>query len=280
MTNAHQTKEAQRQLWAGLAEAWEQYDNWYQRQTHTVTEWLCRVADLRGGQRVLDLASGSGQPALTAARLVKPGGTVVATDMSEEMLRVARRKANMADLDNVEFKVMDMENIDFPDESFDSVTCRWGLMFSPDPARTLAEVHRVLKQHRPVALTTFASGEQNPLMKLHMDLASQFGAPALGPDAPTPLSLSDTSKLQALLKDAGFKSIEIEGRPFTWDFGSPEEFWKFSVDFTPLFKPVLAGMDEAQKAKLKEALLEAAAKYREGGRLRFPALAMGAYAQK
>jgi ubiquinone/menaquinone biosynthesis C-methylase UbiE len=280
MTNADQTKEAQRRLWAGLADAWEQYDNWLQRQTHTVTEWLCRVADLRGGQRVLDLASGSGQPALTAARLVKPGGTVVATDLSEEMLRVARRKANMADLDNVEFKVMDMENIDFPDDSFDSVICRWGLMFSPDPARALSEIRRVLKQHRPVALTTFASGEQNPLIKLHMDVAAQFGAPPPGPDAPGLLRLSDTSKLQALLKDAGFQSIEIEGRPFTWEIGSLEEFWKISADWTPTLKPLVAELDDAQKAKVKDALLEAAAKYREGGRFRFPALVLGAYAQK
>jgi ubiquinone/menaquinone biosynthesis C-methylase UbiE len=280
MTNDDQAKQQQRQLWDSLAAAWEQYDAWFQRQTHTVAEWLCRVADLRSGQRVLDLACGSGQPALTAARLVKPGGSVVATDLSEEMVRVARRKANMADMDNIEFRVMDAENIEFPDETFDAVTCRWGLMFCPDPSKAIREVHRVLKPNRPFATTTFAAMDKNPFMAVHFQLAAQFlGAPMPGPDAPTPVRLSDTGRIQAMLKDAGFQNVEIEARPFIWEFNSFDDFYRVSMDWAPAFRGA-SELDEATKAKLRDALETGAAKYKEAGKLRFPALAIGAYAQK
>jgi ubiquinone/menaquinone biosynthesis C-methylase UbiE len=281
MTNAEQMKDSQRQLWDGLSGAWEQYDNWFQRQTHTVAEWLCRVADLRAGQRVLDLASGSGQPALTAARLVRPGGSVVATDLSEEMLRVARRKANMADIDNMEFKVMDAENIDFPDDTFDAVTCRWGLMFCPNPARAIKEVHRVLKPHRPFATTVFSTAENNPWFALSLKVAAEaLGIPAPGPDAPTPLRLHDTGRLKQMLADAGFQNIEIESRPFALEFSSVDEAWTITSQFTPMFANAMKTLDDAGKADLKAKWAEVCQTYREGGKVRFPTLAIGAYAQK
>ncbi len=281
MTTADQIKDQQRQMWDGLSGAWDQYDAWFQRQTHTVAEWLCRVADLRSGQRILDLACGSGQPALTAARLVKPGGSVVGTDISEEMVRVARRKANMADLDNIEFKAMDAENIDFPDETFDGAICRWGLMYCPDPERVVKEVHRVLKPHRPFATTTFASGDKNPWMESSVRLASaSLGVPPPPPDAPTPIRLSDTARIKAMLADAGFQNIEIEARPFTWEFNSLDDFWKVTSELTPMLANAIARLDDAGKAGLREKMFEEASKYKEGGKIRFPALALGAYAQK
>ncbi|HEY7270619.1 MAG TPA: class I SAM-dependent methyltransferase [Dehalococcoidia bacterium] len=281
MTNANEYKDAQRQMWDRLSPAWDRDDNWFQRQTHTVGEWLCRVADLRSGQRILDLACGSGQPALTAARLVRPGGTVVATDLSEEMVRVARRKANMADLDNVEFKVMDAENIDFPDETFDAVTCRWGLMFCPDPAKAVKEVHRVLKQHRPFATTTFTAADQNPWFAQSLQVAADaLGVPPPPPEAPTPLRLNDTSRLKAMLADAGFQNIEIETRSFAWEFASPEESWTITSSLTPMFANAMATLDEAGKADLKARWLDVCGRYRAGSKVSFPSLAIGAYGQK
>jgi ubiquinone/menaquinone biosynthesis C-methylase UbiE len=280
-TDAAQAKQQQHDLWNSLANGWDQHDAWFQRQSHGITEWLCRVADLRGGQRVLDLACGSGQPALTAARLVRPGGSVVATDLSEEMLRVARRKANMADLDNIEFKQMDAENIEFEDETFDGVLCRWGLMFCPDVDKAAKEVNRVLKRNRPFATTTLGGPEQNPFFEITSRLAvKHLNLPPPAPDALTPLRLSDTSRLKSILHDAGFQQIEIEGRPFTFEFNDADFLWRFTAEFTPMFARAMKELDQAGQEKLKADLLDESAKYREGGRYRFPELAIGAYAQK
>jgi ubiquinone/menaquinone biosynthesis C-methylase UbiE len=280
-TDAAQAKQQQHDLWNNLAPAWDQHDAWFQRQAHGITEWMCRVADLRGGQRVLDLATGSGQPALTAARLVRPGGTIVATDLSEEMLRVARRKANMADLDNIEFKVMDAENIEFEDASFDGALCRWGLMFCPDVEKAAKEVNRVLKPNRPFATATFAGPEQNPYFEITTRLpAKHLNLPPAPPDALAPLRLNDTARIKSILQAGGFQQIEIEGRPFTLEFNDADFLWRFTAEFTPMFARAMKELDQAGQEKLKADLLDESAKYREGGRYRFPELAIGAYAQK
>ena len=92
----------------------------------------------------VDLASGPGEPAVTIARLVGPDGGVVATDLVEEMLAGARRR--IADgVGNLEAQTADMQDLPFADGSFDRVTCRFGIMFAPEPARAFAEVRRVLR---------------------------------------------------------------------------------------------------------------------------------------
>jgi SAM-dependent methyltransferase len=196
------------------------------------------------------------------------------------MVRVARRKANMADMDNVEFKVMDAEKIEFPDETFDGVICRWGLMFCPDPAAAVREVHRVLKPHRPFATTTFSTADNNPWMESTTRLAAAaLGVAPPGPEAPTPTRLSDTGRLKAMFSDAGFENIEIESRPFSWEF-AVDDYWKINSELTPMLARAIASLDDAGKARLKDQMLEDAAKYRQGGKFVFPALALGAYGQK
>ena len=119
-------KEEIRRYWAERAPFWEQ-------QAETVTEMADRFnqplldsVDIGPGHRVLDLASGAGEPALTIARRVSPEGSVTATDLVDDMLAGARRRADAARLDNIRFRQADMENLPFPDQSFDRLTCRFG----------------------------------------------------------------------------------------------------------------------------------------------------------
>src|SRR5690606_2241998 len=98
---------------------------------------LIEAAQVRSGARVLDLASGAGEPAIPIARAVGPSGEVVATDLVPEMLKGARRRAAEEGLANIRFEQADMEALPFADESFDAVTCRIGLMYAPDPLRAL-----------------------------------------------------------------------------------------------------------------------------------------------
>ena len=156
MPTNQELKEQQRRQWSGNAAGWDSMHERLEREMAAVTAWLCREAMLAPGMRVLDLACGSGHPALNVARLVQPGGSVVATDLVEEMVEVTRRRAREAGLDNVETRVMDLENIEFADGSFDAATCRFGVMFCPEPLRALSEVKRVLKDG--AALRVFGVG--------------------------------------------------------------------------------------------------------------------------
>ncbi len=95
--------------------------------------------------KVLDLACGSGEPSLSLARAVGPMGHVIATDIVPGMLEIAEENARRKGLSNIEFRIADAEAIPFPDESFDVVTCRFGVMFFSDPERAMREARRVLK---------------------------------------------------------------------------------------------------------------------------------------
>ncbi len=97
------------------------------------------------GNRVLDVACGTGVVTLAAAQAVGSSGLVVGTDISPEMIRVARETAHSRGATNAAFFTMEASSLDFPDRSFDLVTCALGLMYFPDPYAALREMHRVLR---------------------------------------------------------------------------------------------------------------------------------------
>src|SRR3990170_5112484 len=132
-------KERQRQEWGLAAAGWRKHDARLIENAAPVTRRLLALAGLSPGMRVLDIASGTGEPALPAAEVVGPGGRVVLTDQSEEMLAVAREKAEARGLRNVEFRVADGEELEAGDGEFDAVLCRWGIMFMPEPVRCLRQ---------------------------------------------------------------------------------------------------------------------------------------------
>src|SRR5688572_26924163 len=102
MPTNDELREAQRAQWSAVAPAWDTWDAWFFAQTRPLTDWLCRASGVAPGMDVLDLASGAGQPARTIAQRVLPGGKVVASDLSAEMVAVARRKIAEDHLDNVQ----------------------------------------------------------------------------------------------------------------------------------------------------------------------------------
>src|SRR5439155_5325472 len=112
-------------------------------------------AGLWPGLDVLDLASGTGEPALTLAPLVLPGGTVTATDLLPEILAVAEEQAAQQGRANLRCGVADAGDLPFADASFDRVTCRFGVMFFPDVPRALREVCRVLRPGGRAAFTAW-----------------------------------------------------------------------------------------------------------------------------
>ena len=103
--------------------------------TGPANKLMLDLANLRSGHRVLDVAAGTGDQTLMAARRVGPGGYVLATDISASMLQLAAEAAQGAGLTNVETRVMDAENLDLEPDSFDAVICRMGLMLMPNPVK-------------------------------------------------------------------------------------------------------------------------------------------------
>ena len=134
------------------------------------TEMMLEVAAIQPSSRVLDVAAGTGEQTLMAARRVGPTGYVLATDHSSSMLNVAAEAARKEGLKNVETRVMNAENLALDADSFDAVICRMALMLFPNTAKALTEMRRVVKTGGKVAVIVFSALEKNPYHGMSSEL--------------------------------------------------------------------------------------------------------------
>ena len=165
-------KDRQRQEWNAVAEGWRKWWPLIEQGAQQVSERLVDLAGVEPGHRMLDVATGVGEPAVTAARRVGPQGLVVATDQSPEMLAIARERGAALGLSNLEFHAVDAETLDFPEGSFDAALCRWGLMFLPDAVEGLQRIRRLLVPGGRFATSVWGPPQKTPLLSLAMGVLS------------------------------------------------------------------------------------------------------------
>ena len=232
--DSHAVKEQQRKDWGQAAANWKKNDERLRQVTAPVTERLLSLAGIAPGQRVLDIASGTGEPSLPAAEAVGPAGFVLATDMAPEMLAVAREKAEARGLKNMEFRFVDGEEIDVPPASFDAVTCRWGLMFMPEPVRCLRNAYAALKPGGRIAVSVWGPPERNPFFTVPMIVLRKYvDVPAPDPNAPGVFAFADRAKLQFVMEQAGFRDVRVEEMNVTMaDFENGNEYWEYTREMT------------------------------------------------
>jgi SAM-dependent methyltransferase len=162
------------------------------------------LADLRTGNRVLDVAAGTGDQTLLAAQRVGPSGYVLATDISTSMLNAAADAVRRVGLMNVETRVMDGENLDLDADSFDAVISRMGLQNFPDPSKALRGMRRVVKPGGKVAALVFSTAEKNPLLGIPATVAHRRGSPMRNM-----FNLSEPGVLENAFRDGGFPDVAV-----------------------------------------------------------------------
>lgn len=253
-------KAGQRTGWDDAAHGWQQQSQVTDRLWGLLSQRLIELAQVKPGDRVLDLASGIGEPALTVARRVGPSGHVVVTDLSPSMLAIARERATQLGLTNVEFHEMDAEAIDLPDRSFDAVVCRFGLMFLPDVLKGLQGIHRVLVPGGRLAAITARAPEPNSMVEwLVGPIAKTLGVTISQPPPGTPgiFALGDPALIDRLLGEAGFTEIRAEIAPFPQEFESGQELatWQFAIS-API-RQLLAGHSPEQRKAAWQAVADA-----------------------
>ncbi|HEX6676902.1 MAG TPA: methyltransferase domain-containing protein [Actinomycetes bacterium] len=272
--SADGSKAQQRTGWGRQARQWYAQLEVIERQWGALSEGLLELARVTTGDRVLDLASGVGDPALTAAARVGPTGTVIATDLSPDMLAFAAQRATAAGLDNVQVHEMDAEAIDLPDASVDVVLCRLGLMFLPDLDRALAGVRRVLVPGGRFAAAIPWRPEGQALPRLVGALLGALGLPQPPPAAPGRpgiFSLADASVVCAGLERAGMAEVRVVPYTVIHDWRSPDEWIDFVLALNVPLRQQLAGVPEERVRAARHAATELAAEYVEAdGHARFP----------
>jgi SAM-dependent methyltransferase len=257
MPTADEISGQQKAQWSAAALGWERWGDWFDRNSGNLAGWLCDAAGMKPGQTVLDLACGSGQPSATAAQRVRPGGRVVATDLSPDMVAVTKRKAERLGLDNLEAREMDMQALSFPDASFDAATCRFGLMFCPDVVKAISEIHRVLKPGARFATAVWDLPAKNPFFTSITGVLSEFvPLPPPDPAAPGVFRLAPPGELERVLKAGGFSAIHVEPRPITLTYGSLDEYWQIQTDLAAPLRSAIASLSQDKIAQLKARIFE------------------------
>ena len=206
-----------------VAERWQQDVERRRLDFAEATERMLEAAGLRPGDHVLDIAAGTGDQSILAARRVGPDGSVLATDISAEMLGIAARVAKLEGLTNITTRVMDAQQLDLEDHAFDAVICRLALMLIPQRMLALREIQRVLKPGGKLAALVWSAPENNPLFALPLAIVSTYARGASSP-LPDPFALSDPRVFEQELTEAGFDRVITRALPFQSHYASLDAF--------------------------------------------------------
>jgi ubiquinone/menaquinone biosynthesis C-methylase UbiE len=258
-----QYKTTQRQGWDSVATGWQKWWKNFEGGAQKLSDRLVELAEIGPGQQVLDVATGIGEPATTAAKKVGANGRVLATDISPQMLSIAEKRAfnSLDKLQNiVEFKEVDAEEMfDLPASSFDAVLCRWGLMLLPNVVVALDSIHRLLVPNRRLVAAVWAEPSKVPLLSLAFGIVrEELQLPPPPPGSPGAFSLADLNILESYLTQTGFTDVHSERLTLTFEFASAEEYTQFHKDVSPPIHAMLANQTQERKEEIWKVVTEEA----------------------
>lgn len=237
-----------------------------------VTRALVDYARPQPGMQVLDLACGTGEPAISLASRVLPGGHVTALDLSADLLAIADERARQRQFTNFTTRQGDAQQLPFADDCFDLGTSRFGVMFFPDVVRALDELNRVLRPGARACFAAWGPVEQPYWSSTMAVVHHHVGGSLLVPGGPDPFRFSVPGSLSAVLREAGFVAVEETSPtiPWTWP-GTAEEVWEQSRAVATPFQPMLQRVPADQWPALHEKVLAAIRQFQVGAEIRFGA---------
>jgi ubiquinone/menaquinone biosynthesis C-methylase UbiE len=241
-------KETTRDQWQQAATAWHRWGPTLQTWLGPVTDAMLDLARVGPGLRVLDVAAGAGEPALSAAVRVGPTGSVLATDLAPNLLAFAAQSARERGLTNVATRVMDGEHLELADASFDVALSRLGLIFFPDRPRALAELRRVLTPGGRVAIASFTTPEANRFFSIPIGIIRQRASlPPPRPGLPGPFSLGAPGVMEAALREAGFRDVVVHLVVTPLRLPAAAECVRFERESFAALHQMLAGLPAAER---------------------------------
>ena len=270
----YKKRSQQRQSWDNVARGWQKCWKSFEKDAQKVNERLVELAEIKQGDRIIDIATGIGEPAITAAKKVGVEGYVLATDISSQMLAIAKERTVSLGLQNiVEFKEVDAEKIldlqqqqQQPLSPFAAVLCRWGLMFFPNLASTLTNIYKILSSGGRIAAAVWSEPAKVPKLYTAIDIVTQklgissTTAYAHYPEILSPFSLANINIVNNALVEAGFKDIHTEYLNITFEFLSAEDYTDFAKQIIAPIHNLLANETENRKEEIWKAVSEEVAR--------------------
>ncbi len=275
-----QIREQQKESWNKFSPGWKKWDEVFMDFLKPMGDEIIRLLHPREGEEVLDIAAGTGEPGLTIADMVK-NGKVILTDLSGEMLEVAKENMAKRGILNVETVACDVCQLPFADNSFDAISCRFGFMFFPDMELAAREMVRVLKPGGRLATSVWNVPEKNYWVTAIMGTINRnMELPAPPPGAPGMFRCAKEGFIADIFRKAGLKNLaqsEVAGKLRS---GTAEVYWDIMTEVGAPIVAALSKADDAMKEKIRNEVLEAVRQRYPDGEVMIDASAWVIYGEK
>lgn len=255
--------ESARRGWDSAASGWKKWSPTIETAAQVINDRLVEMADIRPGHKVLDIATGYGEPLVTVLKRVGPDGHAVAIDLSEQMIELARERIVESGFANVTFHACNGETLDIPETGFDAALSRWGLMLMPDPDACLERVHELLKPGGRMAIAVFSGPANSPWLTVAgFTVRREVGVGPPAPDEPNIFRLADATDLERRFRSAGFDEIRLEQVASDCVFESPGSYIQFLQDAARDITRLLERESAERQEEIWEAVASEASRHR------------------
>ncbi len=258
----------QRELWNMFSPGWKKWDRFVMAWLQPIGEKLMEVVNLNSDDEALDIATGTGEPGLTAATKIK---RVIGTDVSEGMIRIAQENAKTRGITNYKGQVTSASSLPFQESTFSVVLCRFGVMYFANPEEDLRNLVRVLKSGGRIAFSAWAESEKNPWATVSGKTVQELlNLPAPSSNMPGIFRYAKYGSLSSLFQQSGLKNIkeiEVKGELV---FDSPEHYWEYTMDVIAPVAIALKKLDDSTREQIKQAVLKKAKDFENSGHIIFP----------
>lgn len=228
----------------------EKFDIWLP-QLAPVGDALLEVLDAQAGEHIIDLGSGTGEPALTLARNMSDQIRITGVDAADGMVKVAQKKVTVENLRGIEFQTMPAEKLEFADNTFDRALCRFGVMLFEDPLQGLKEMHRVLKPGGRIAIAVWSTPETMTTLMWSYEVFKNLVDEEYYPPLAKVTSLGPPGILENLLEKAGFNHYEIKPVTLYYEFDSFDAYWD-AVEASDILKTQYDALPDEQRGRVRD----------------------------
>lgn len=273
-------REQQKAAWNKFSPGWKKWDDLTMDFLKPMGDEIIRLINPKGADVVLDIATGTGEPGLTIATMLK-GGKVIITDLSEDMLEIARENAMNRGIKNIETRACDVCELPFADNTFDAISCRFGFMFFPDMLLAAKEMVRVLKPGGRIATSVWNVPEKNFWVTAIMGTINKnMELPAPPPGSPGMFRCAKDGFISDLFLQAGLKNIsqkEIAGK---LNAKTTDVYWNMMTEVGAPIVAALSKADDAMKVKIKGEVYQAVNQKYPDGNILIDSSALVIYGEK
>jgi O-methyltransferase/aklanonic acid methyltransferase len=243
-------------------------------------KFLADISEIKPDDIILDIACGKGATTFPVSKKLSAKGMIYAIDISPKMIEKCNVKRKKLGIHNIDFRIMDAENLNFPNESIDKVISGFGLFFFPDPERGLKEIKRVLK---PGGLLVFSSWNNHYQLNWQNEIISKY-FPIINKSVPinhekiNEIDFRTIPGLEKILKIGGFKKEQILTKNLDCYYNNEEEW--LETKWHTAFRMYFEQLSKNDYTSLKDEIIQKLHSYKKNGKIKITTSAFFTQATK